>query len=170
MHMLIRAVRLQVSRRSLAQREISRDNVSHQPSVRYFQLSLLFHSRPPPRPPVPKDPPAEKTDTSRSKVRILFPGTRHPSPGPPRVVSLFVLFFCSFLPPFRCPIPLRSRDETESRVKTAKRGRAKPRVDSLCMSIASARARASGRLAPAPESGNAIFLRRDGTHARLSGD
>lgn len=44
MHMLIRAGdRGRVCACVCTPQEISKDNVSHQPSVRYFQQSLLFH-------------------------------------------------------------------------------------------------------------------------------
>lgn len=86
--------------------EISKDNVSHQPSVRYFQQSLLFHPLPLPATPASRKIRHGKTDTSRSKVRILFPGTllprvfssQSPPPGPSSIF-FFSFFFISFLFP-----------------------------------------------------------------------
>lgn len=93
-----------------------------------------------------------KTDTSRSKVRILFPETLLPRIFSSRfpawaVLSSSSLFLFLLSPSFLSPSPAVSlippffiraiREETESRVKTVRCRRANPGVDSLRLSVAS---------------------------------
>lgn len=142
-------------------RKISKDNVSHQPSVRYFQQPLLFHRSPGPlvlslcasHPPAatcysqhPGRSAVERRIRQEVKSESYFPrrffslpvpfllrGTR----APPWLSFLFLLFASFLLSLFGCLACFASlsgrpaRQETESRVKTVGCRRVKPRVDSL---------------------------------------
>lgn len=106
MHMLIRAGgRERVCAYVCTPQEISKDNVSHQPSVRYFQQSLLFHIlhhryllfQHPGRSAV------ERRIRQEVKSESYFPGRFFLvsfllDPSPPRLSSIFFLSFLYFFP------------------------------------------------------------------------